>query len=427
VTIPVTQMPSGTRVPTVIKAGPARPRSWPARQLDTQARSVPGPRTGRRIFVGRQEELDVLDALMAAAVDGRPQLVAIEGEAGMGKSALISEFLERHQAVSVLSAGGEESEQALPFGLVRQLAGAAASGLLARCPVLAAGPATDADPLLVGAELHALLSAMPGASSLAVIIEDLQWADLPSAHALLFACRRLTRGQILVVVSGRPLGLRRLGPGWARFLQAERLCRRLTLTGLSRAELGKLAVAVGRSAPQGRALRQVADYSNGNPQLARALLTEVPDEALADPPGEICVPGSLSAMILPRLAALPADARDLVIAAAVLGECCALSDAALLAGVPLADDALDVAAEAGFLTAEQPQDDRVPPGAHLRQARYPHPLSAGRPARAAGRRPREVLTRAMPGVRVNAQQDGMARGRRGLQPGGHLRPAQVSR
>lgn len=368
-TIPATQAPGAARAVGVLQHGLAPPGGWPGPDLpDAASRRGPAEAIRRvpaqRLFVGRRAELDVLAAEMAAADQGSPRLVVVEGDPGIGKSALISESLARQRHVPVMAASGEASEQALPYGLVRQLACGLAGGLPAGCPVLAAGPAADADPLAVGAELLTLLAARQDVGGRTVIIEDLQWADLQSSRALLYACRRLTRGQALVIVSGRPLGLARLGEGWARFLQTERGCRRLALAGLSRSELGLLAVAVGRSALPGRALRQVADCSEGSPMLARALLTEVPDHVLSGPLSEISAPGSLSAAVAPRLAAMRADARDLVIAAAVLGERCALSDAALLAGVPLADDALDLAAEAGLLFAEP---------AH-RQVRFAHEL-----------------------------------------------------
>ncbi len=367
-TIPATQAPPAARTAGAAQCGHALPGSLPGAGRADAARGGPAwpPRRGRRgrLFVGREAELDVLAGELAAAGRGCPRLVLVEGEPGLGKSALISEFLARQCHVPLLTASAEASEQSLPYGLVGQLACGQAGELTPAGRVLAAGPAADADPLAVGAELLTLLSARHGGGGQTVIIEDLQWADQQSSRALLYACRRLVRGQVMIIMSGRPAGLRGLGDGWARFLQAER-CTRLTLTGLDRSELEMLAVAVGRSALQGRALRHVADCSQGSPVLARALLSELPDHVLSGPRSQISAPGSLSAEILPRLAALRADARDLVIAAAVLGERCALSDAALLAGVPLADEALDLAAEAGFLIAEP---------AH-RQVRFAHELT----------------------------------------------------
>jgi hypothetical protein len=105
---------------------------------------------------------------------------------------------------------------------------------------------------------------------LAVVIEDLQWADQQSARALLFACRRLAADKVLVIVSARAQQLGRIGDGWTRFLTGDRRCSRLALARLSTAELAELAAASGRSGLFGRGLRRVADHRGGNPLFARA-------------------------------------------------------------------------------------------------------------------------------------------------------------
>ncbi len=316
--------------------------------LDPALGGMTGP-----VFAGRARELDRLTGLLADAAAGRPRIAIVEGEAGLGKSSLITEFLTRHREVPALAASGEAAEQELPWGMVRQLARRADGGLLATAP------AANADPLLVGEELLALFAGRAAAGGLVVVVEDLQWADQPSARALLFACRRLAGERVLVIGSGRPQHLGRLGEGWARFLTGDSRCSRLALPRLSAAELAELAAALGRGVPgaglSGRAVRRVADHSRGNPLFARAMLTELPDQVLEGADNGLYLPGSLAAVIRPRLNALPASARNLVVAASVLGEQCAVSDAAVLAGVPQPDYALDQAVAAGFLVAQPEQ------------------------------------------------------------------------
>ena len=314
----------------------------------------PSPSAGKPVFAGRDRELGVLADLLADAVAGRPRIAVVEGEAGLGKSSLIAEFLGRRLDLPTLTASGEASESALPWGLVRQLARAAGDEL-AGCPLLKGGPPATADPLAVGEELLALFAAR-SAAGLVVVLEDLQWADQPSTRALLFACRRLACEKVLVIGSGRPHQLGRLGDGWTRFLAGDRRCARLALPRLSTAELSELAGALGRDRPgrlSARAVRRVADHSRGNPLFARAMLAELPHRVLEGPDSGLYLPGSLSAAIRHRLGALPAAARNLVVAAAVLGEQCTLSDAVVLAGVSQSDHALDQAVAAGFLV-EQP-------------------------------------------------------------------------
>ncbi len=103
-----------------------------------------------RVFAGRLAELAALGDGLAAARAGEPQVVLIQGEAGIGKSSLISEFLGGHRGVPAVTVGGEETEAFLPYGLVQQLAAgtaAVSAGVLAGLDLLSQGPRADADPL----------------------------------------------------------------------------------------------------------------------------------------------------------------------------------------------------------------------------------------------------------------------------------------
>jgi AAA ATPase domain len=95
-------------------------------------------------FVGRQRELRILGDRLAAAGTGRPQVVFVEGEAGGGKSTLLSRFLGSLPDAVVLAAGGDETETLLSYGIVDQLQ-----------PGVLTEPGTD--PMAVGARLLELL------------------------------------------------------------------------------------------------------------------------------------------------------------------------------------------------------------------------------------------------------------------------------
>lgn len=324
-------------------------------------------RTGR-LFVGREQELDALAAALAAARAGEPHVVLVEGEAGFGKSSLVFEFLGRQPDVTAVVASGEAAETVLAFGVVRQLAAAVAStssGALAGLELLAKGPSADADPLAVGMELLALLSSLQGKRVAAVVIEDLQWADLPSARALLVACRRLRANRALVILTCRPGGVSQLGEGWARFVSGDQLASGITLGGLNVEELGGLCRELGRPGLSERAVHRLADHTGGSPLLVRAMLSELTDEALEAAGAFLPAPRLLAGLILPRLAALPQPARDLVVVAAVLGDRCALADMAAVADVAEPAAALDQARRAGFLVEQGTAPDRVVSFAHL--------------------------------------------------------------
>ncbi len=143
-----------------------------------------------RVFAGRALELELLAKALAAASSGEPQIALVQGEAGIGKSSLVFEFLGRHPELPVIAASGEAAEAVLAFGVVQQFAAATAvlsPGARVGLELMAQGPLADADPLAVGMELLALISSLQGQRAVAVVVEDLQWADLPSVSALLFA------------------------------------------------------------------------------------------------------------------------------------------------------------------------------------------------------------------------------------------------
>ena len=217
-------------------------------------------------------------------------MVLVQGQPGIGKSSLIAAFLVGHPALPVIAASGEEAEALLPYGLVQQLASGAAALLpdaLDGLALLSGGTRADADPLAVGVELLALISALQGTDAVAVVVEDLQWGDLQSARALLFACRRLAADRALVILSCRPGGTSLLGDAWDRFMDGDRRASRVLLTGLDLDELGLLCQELGRTRLTGRALRRLAQQTGGNPLLASALLAELDDDALQATDGRL--------------------------------------------------------------------------------------------------------------------------------------------
>lgn len=281
-----------------------------------------------RVFVGRAPELATLTAALAAARAGDPQVVMVQGEGGIGKSSLILEFLSGQRGLPAIAASGETAEAVLPCGVVQQLAAgatAASPGALTCLELLSQGPDPGADPLAVGMELRSLISTLQGEQAASVIVEDLQWADLPSARALLFACRRLVTDRVLMILTGRPEAMSRLGEGWARFVDGDRRSFQLTLSGLDAIELSMLCRRLGRPELSERTVGQLADHTGGNPLLARALLDELTDEELRATGRPFRAPRSLAGLILPQVAALPRAARDLVVATSVLGERAALA------------------------------------------------------------------------------------------------------
>ena len=75
-------------------------------------------------FVGRGRELAILAGEFGRACEREPRVVLVEGEAGVGKSSLLSHFVSRLDGVRLMRASGDESELLLPYGVLAQLGGA---------------------------------------------------------------------------------------------------------------------------------------------------------------------------------------------------------------------------------------------------------------------------------------------------------------
>jgi DNA-binding SARP family transcriptional activator/tetratricopeptide (TPR) repeat protein len=316
------------------------------------------------MFIGRTDELTALEAAAATARAGRPAVVLVEGEAGIGKSTLLSRFASGLADAMVLRASGDEAERLLSYGIVSQLtSGAGRSGDL---PGLLASSLNDAvDPIAVGSDVVAWLGQQSRGHRLVLgIIDDLQWADGPSARALLFALRRLPTARVLIVVSVRTAELARLGPGWQRFLAGDHRVARVRLRGFTPAEVVQLGQALGRGELSRPAVKRLIAETGGHPLYCRAVLEEAGTD---DQRGEsLPVPSSLAGVVLGRVSALSPAARTLTTAVAVLGTRCRLAVAARLAELEDPVPALGEAVAAGILT-EQPDGAGIGIG-------FTHPL-----------------------------------------------------
>ena len=318
-------------------------------------------------FIGRSGELAVLDQELGRVRSGRPRLVWLTGEAGIGKTSLLHRFVDRLSDVRLLWSSGDENEADLPYGVFSQLVAGlrpAASGRLSWSDDLR----PEADPLAVGAALLAGLGGLQSNGPVVVVVDDAHWADARSAQALMFVLRRLRNDHVLVLLSARSESPT-TAETWDRALAQTQLTRKLFLGGLSAEELQRLSPASDGEQLSPVASRRLHEHTGGHPLYARALLEELPRAAFLETTGVLPAPHSLSSLVLVRLAKVSAAAQSLVLAVAVIGSRCALSDAMLVADVADPIAALDEAVRAGLLVEG--------PAGHLRDVAFPHVLYRG--------------------------------------------------
>jgi hypothetical protein len=317
-------------------------------------------------FLGREAELSSLATALEAAKQGHAQIVAIEGEAGMGKTALVRQFVGRYPDLVLLEASGDEAEAAVDHGLIDQLARSVPREQLVDVPLFSSGRRVKEDSFVVGAELVQALGILQERASVTVVVDDFHWADSGSARALLFALRRLRVDQVLVILALRPDGFGRLGEGWQRLLSDRSRCRRLPLRGLSGPDVRGLAARVGQKQLSSAAAERLRAHTDGHPLYLRSLLEELPDNALNATSGSLPAPHSLSETVVARVAALSSAAQDLVAVAAVVGERSSFPIVAAVAGISDATSVLEEVLAAGLL-------EQIP-SVTVDELTFPHPL-----------------------------------------------------
>ena len=166
----------------------------------------------RRVLYGRDVERTAILALLdGARTSSRSAVLVVRGEAGVGKSALLADAVEKAAGMQVIHAVGVESESELAFAGLHQIVwplvedldeipapqGAALRG------ALGLAPATQPDRFLVAAAVLSVFAAAAERRPLLCIVDDAQWLDLPSADALVFAARRFHAEPIALLVASR--------------------------------------------------------------------------------------------------------------------------------------------------------------------------------------------------------------------------------
>jgi DNA-binding CsgD family transcriptional regulator/tetratricopeptide (TPR) repeat protein len=294
-----------------------------------------GGRVASPTFVGRVEELELLEAARVRAADGEPAVVLVGGEAGVGKTRLIAELTSRHvsEGTRVLVGGCVPvGDGVLPYApiveavriLLAELGPEAVRGLVGPSwPELArlapglgrpqddpAGPATQSRlfELLLG-----LLGRLGEQAPLVLVVEDLHWADQSTRELLAFLVRNLRRERVLLVITHRSdePGQQQLSSFLAELNRGGPV-QRLELPRLDKTETGAQLVGILGAAPAADLVKGVFARSQGNPFFTEELLAVVQA-------GSGGLPATLRDLLRGRVAMLPGPARQVLEVVAVAG------------------------------------------------------------------------------------------------------------
>ncbi len=296
-------------------------------------------RASSPVLVGRDEQMAALDAAFASVRQGGPSAVLLGGEAGVGKSRLVSDFGRRAAAAGarVLTGGCLElGTDGLPFApftavlrdlvhemgadaVAAMLPGRTTRGLARLLPELG-DPDTGGDPAEARARLfEEVLSALDHLtrhSPVVLMIEDAHWADRSSRDLLTFLIgnQRALPG-LLIVVTFRSDELHRTHPLRPLLASLGRIAwvERIELPRLTRHDTGELVVRILGREQAGDLADALYHRSEGNPLFVEALLCR---------DGELSVelPESLRDLLLESVRRLPEDTQEVLRVASAGGE-----------------------------------------------------------------------------------------------------------
>ena len=294
----------------------------------------------RTVLRGRSEVMaTALSMMRRVRAHGRGGVLVLEGEPGIGKSAVFTAIVEQ-AAVMQFVHGVSKADQIGRISPAAPLLLALRSGSR---PVLTAAELADlatrtAEPLLLLEDVTGLLERAAGQSPLLIGIDDAQWSDPVSRFVLRSLPSRLAGHPILWLFASRSSGeglvddLKRPGFGESRIEVAE-------LGPLSAADIA--AIAQDRlSRPPSARLSRMLDGVGGNPFFATQILEGVVRAGTEDDPD---IPAEFVLGVRRRLGELGPATADLMTIAAVFGQALAAGDvSALLPQHPAAEVTISI-------------------------------------------------------------------------------------
>lgn len=321
------------------------------------SRVQPATVAGRSPFVGREAALEQMMEGLERARDGH--LVVVEGELGVGRTRLATEFIDRarERGATVFAVRCHEDESELAFTVVAEILRAAATEAagehldhlsaawrreLSRIvpDVLAEGAAPPNDERtsserrrrLLEAFRHALAPEAPPSVPTVVLIDDAQWMDEASLDALAYVSNRLGGVPLCLVLLWRTEAVSR-DHRLRRLASERRADERLTHVRLERLTRGDVAELAARSGLEldEEVLDTLQVETEGLPILAVEYVRALRSGRSGREGGWVTELG-MRDLLLSRLAPLSDVARQVLTAAAAIGRSFDLETVRLVSG-----------------------------------------------------------------------------------------------
>ncbi|HTK15362.1 MAG TPA: AAA family ATPase, partial [Acidimicrobiia bacterium] len=300
---------------------------------------------------GRDPELDAVDWLLDGAAGGVGRVLVLEGEAGIGKTALVRAARSRstQRGLAVFAGNADDLERDQPGRLLFMIGTELGIDLDRLARGLPEGGA---------AAIEALIEAIGGHATrqpVVVVAEDLHWADELSLRGLVALVRHTKSLPVGFLATMRPTPRPPLLNQLLDRLDRD-ASREVRLRGLDAAALAAL-VSSQYGAPPGRKLTQWLESTAGNPLFVVELARSLDDDGVLHVANGFVdtdierLPEELRETIVRRLSMLSADCNELLRLASLLGSDFTLIELAAIAGRSVVSVAaqLHEAVDAGIL------------------------------------------------------------------------------
>ncbi len=325
---------------------------------------------GREVgFVDREKELSMLRNLYSKALEGKGQILFITGEAGIGKTRLVTEFGEyARTSGSVFASGTSYEQEAIPpyapwVDVLRSVIEDVPRGVLAKIPGIWAAeisrlvpelatqakelgikgwilgrettsfitPTTDQERVRLFQAVTDFLKTSSQQRPLIIFLDDLLWADTASLQLFHYVARRISTRRIMLIATYRDAELEENHPlnRIILDLHRERLLSQITL---SRFTIDFVAKLISNNLGGGEVSKEVAELiyekTGGNPFFAEEVLGSLVEQGAVSRGDtgwiikdvvSVQIPRSVRAAIKQRIARLDNECAQTLSVASVIG------------------------------------------------------------------------------------------------------------
>jgi DNA-binding CsgD family transcriptional regulator/tetratricopeptide (TPR) repeat protein len=294
------------------------------------------------VFVGRGEELGWLRNALEGVVAGEVATVLVGGEAGVGKSRLLTEFREQATTAGLrvllggcvdLGDGARPYDpfvaalrpwlMSLPRDEFERIVGPARSAVLQLIPDLQAGAgseardqaATSAGQSTLYLQVLGLVERIAADSPTVLALEDLHWSDRSTRDLLRFLVRNLTHGRVMLIGTYRTDELNERHPFLAELAELERSAQveRFELARFTPSEVNDQLAGILGTPPERALVARLHERGGGNAFFTEELLA-------VEERGDERIGLTLRDMLLARVGGLSQASRALLRVVAVAGQ-----------------------------------------------------------------------------------------------------------